>query len=125
MTFEIEKDPTNDEDYSIDWTTDLEESDPVDVIIESIWFSSTVPGNSDLTIDAVNNFLLPSGDDFLLPDGVSLLMLPSRYITDGVKTTVWVSGGGKLNTKHKLVNRVTTAGGRKWDRTIEVTMRSA
>ncbi len=122
MTFKIDKDPSSEEDYTIDWTTLLAQSDPVDTIFESRWTTSTVPGNSDLVLEYLNNFLLPGGFDFLLPDGVSTLLLPSTFVTDGIKTTAWVSGGGKLHTKHLLVNRVTTVGGRTWDRTIEVTM---
>jgi hypothetical protein len=123
MTFETTKDPSDYEDYSIDWTAYLNTSVPADRIIESSWTTSTVPNNTDLEFDYLNNFLLPDGSDFLLPDGVSVLLLPSTYIREaGTITTVWVGGGGKLGTKHFLVNHVKTAGGREWDRTIEVTM---
>lgn len=126
MTFETTKDPHDIEDYSIDWTTDLLLSSPGDRIISSVWSTSTVPGNTDLTLTQDgSNFLLPDGTNFLLPDGVSLLLLPSTWIREaGTITTVWVSAGGKLGTKHQLLNRVVTVAGRRWDRTIEVTMES-
>jgi len=123
MTFEITKDPASKEDYSIDYSSMLAQSSPGDVIIQSAWSTSTTPDNTDLTIHTdTNRFLLPGSFYFLLPDGSSHLIIPGVYITGGSVTTVWVSGGGKLNTKHRLLNRVTTAGGRQWDRTIEVTM---
>jgi len=123
--FETTKDPSAIEDYTIDWTTMLAQSLPGDVIINSVWSTSTVPSNSDLVItyDGGNLLLPASAGDFLLPDGVSVFLLPSTWIThSGTRTSVWVSGGGKLHTVHKLVNRVTTAAGRVWDQTILVTM---
>ena len=123
--FTTEKDPISIEDYTIDWTSMLAQSSPGDRIIESSWVTSTVPNNSDLvlTYDGGNLLLPLSLDNFLLPDGVSQLLLPSTWITDtGTRTSVWVSGGGKLHTKHRLVNRVVTVAGRRWDKTIVVTM---
>lgn len=124
MTFETTKDPQDREDYSIDWTADLILSTPADIIISSTWETSTVPDNTDLTLEYDgSNFLLPDGSDFLLPDAVSMLLLPSTWIREaGTVTTVWVEAGGKLGTKHKLLNKVVTAAGRNWDRTIEVEM---
>lgn len=40
----------------------------------------------------------------------------------GINTTVWVSGGGILGSRCKLINTVTTAGGRTYERTIMVTV---
>ena len=123
--FKTTKDPASIEDYTIDWTSILAQSDPADQILTSSWSTSTIPSNTDLTLTYDGgNFLLPlSIDNFLLPDGVSHLLLPSTWITDlGRKTSVWVSLGGKLGAKHTLVNHVTTIAGREWDQTIEVTM---
>jgi len=124
--FTTDKDPDSDEDYLIDYTTQLAESTPGDVIFESTWVTSTVPGNTDLTLDYRYNLLLPDGvSAFLLPDGVSELLLPSTDINaEGNTTSVWVRHGGKLGTKHRLVNRVKTVGGRTWDKTIIVTMKN-
>lgn len=124
--FNTTKDPVSIEDYTIDWTSMLAQSSPGDRIIESSWTTDTVPSNTDLTITFDGgNLLLPDGTNFLLPDAVSQLLLPSTWIYDsGTKTSVWVSGGGKLHTKHRLVNHVTTVAGREWDKTIVVTMES-
>jgi hypothetical protein len=124
MTFETTKDPVDIEDYSILWSAMLATSTPGDIIKTSAWSTSTVPNNDDLVLENwTDAFLLPGSEFFLLPDGVSHLLLPSEYITSaGTVTTVWVTGGDKVGTTHRLVNKVETVAGRTWKRTIEVTM---
>ena len=125
MTFQITKDPLDTEDYAIDYSQKLATSTPGDILLSSTWSTSTVPNNTDLTIidNTADDFLLPSGVDFfLLPDGTSHLLLPNRSILDGNTAVVWVEAGGKVGTKHQLVNSVESVAGRKWKRTIEVTM---
>jgi hypothetical protein len=52
---------------------------------------------------------------FLLPDGltqVSVIMEPTR-------TAIFVSGGS-CGAIYRITNRVTTSGGRSWDKTIYI-----
>jgi len=92
--FEDVKDPTDVWDYAIDYSALLDLSSPADQINTSAW--SVTP--SGLTIDS---------DSIVLPD----------------TAVVWVSGGGNLETIHKLTNHIVTIGGREIDRTIEITIR--
>ena len=79
-------------DYVIDYTDDLAESDPVDDISTSSW---VVVGNLVITDGTV-------------------------YTTK--KSTVWVSGGGRVGEVSRLTNTVTTVGGRTFIRTLLVKM---
>jgi len=130
MTFKATKDQEELLDYSIDYQSILELSDPPDSLVSSIWTTSTSVQTTDLIIEPpgiftqLQEFLLPDGSFFLLPDGVSHLLLPDPGITEGRYATVWVSGGGRLGTFHKLINNVVTAGGRTYERTIQVEIRN-
>jgi hypothetical protein len=95
MTNQAYKDPDEILDYVMDYSREFAKSEPVDQIATSVW--SVSPDTLDIDSEEV------IGTD---------------------KARVWVSGGGKLHTSHRLTNRVTTIGGRTYDRTIKVTIRS-
>jgi hypothetical protein len=80
------KDPNGVVDYSIDWSTYLEED--ADTIETSTW---TVPAGITKDSDSETNTV----------------------------TTIWLSGGtaGEI---YPLLNRITTAGGRTQDQTINI-----
>jgi len=96
--FEATKDPSEILDYTIDYASIFEATEPTDDIQTSVWATSNCAGETLTIIE----------DDFTAPN----------------LTTVWVSGGGKLGTVHKLVNTVATWGGRTYERTIRVTMQN-
>ena len=97
MTFKRTKAPAEIKDFGIDWTAELIVSNPADLISSSTW---TVEDNTpdDLTL----------GIDYI----------------EGSIAFVRTSAGGRLEQKHKLVNRIVTASGQTWQRTIQVTMRN-
>ena len=97
MTFKTTKAPEEIIDYGVDWTAELALSDPDDLISSSAW---TVEDNT--------------------PDD---LTLGTDYI-EGNISFVRTSAGGRLEQKHRLINRVVTASGQKYQRTIQVTMRN-
>lgn len=97
MTFKAIKAPAEIIDFGIDWTAELAKSNPVDLISSSVWtVEDNTPDNLTLGID---------------------------YI-EGNITFIRTSDGGRLEQKHKLVNRIITASGQKHQRTITVTMRN-
>lgn len=75
----------------------------------------------DSTLDfAINWSPILDGDtiatsSFLLPDGLTEVSSSNTTTT----ATIFVSGGSACRT-YRITNRVTTAGGRTWDRTIRV-----
>jgi hypothetical protein len=90
-TFETEKDVAELLDYSIDYTNLLNGSEPYDVLNSSEW---RVEGPvADLTI--------------------------VKNSHSSTVATVYVSGGSDTN-RYRLINRVTTVGGRTFERTILV-----
>jgi len=88
------KDPAEILDYTIYYEALLLESMPPDSIVASTW-----------TIEAIAT-------------GAQLTILSESFT--GVDATVWISAGGKTNTHHRLVNHVTTASSREYERTITV-----
>lgn len=94
--FETTKAPEEILDYVIDWTDELELSNPTDQVSTSVW---TLEDNhsDDLTLGAASI----EGTDH---------------------TTQRVSDGGRFGVIHFLVNRVVTISGMKHQRTINVTM---
>lgn len=88
------KAPGEVKDFYIDYSTNvLSATDPSDLIATSSWVVAEYTIGTDLTIDS---------DSFVANAG----------------TRIWVSGGGKLGTFHKLINTITTVGGRTHIRTI-------
>jgi hypothetical protein len=88
------KDPDEVLDYTINWSDVLDASNPVDSIVTSTWAVDEFSNGADLNIDSETE--------------------TNPY------TTVWLSGGGRLNSIHKVVNHITTAGGRQYERTIKI-----
>lgn len=90
------KDPLELLDYTIDYSGILSITDPPDSIVSSTWTSS------------------PTG-----------LTIESESILDTFdKTAVWISGGGKLESRYNLVNHIGTVSGREFERTILITIRN-
>lgn len=56
-----------------------------------------------------------STSTFLLPDGLTEVSTSNTTTT----TTIFLSGGDSGRT-YRVTNRVTTAGGRTWDKTIRI-----
>lgn len=96
MSFKADKAPQEILDFIIDWSLEMALSDPVDVVSTSAWTQED-SHTDDLTLGA-----------------------DSIVGTD--HTIQRVSGGGRWGVKHYLVNRVVTASGQKFQRTINVTM---
>lgn len=95
MTYKVNKDPAEVLDYTIDYSPVLNAATPVDTIATSNW---RIDGNAwDMVIANESNTTLIA--------------------------TVWLSGGTRLGARHKVVNTITTAGGRTYERTITVTAR--
>lgn len=94
MSFEAEKDPEAVVDYVINYAVEFAKSDPADQINTSAWACTTA-----LTV------------------GVNSIIANNQAV-------VWVSGGGIWGSFHKLVNTVTTIGGRTYERTILVEIRN-
>ena len=78
----------------------------------------------DFNIDWATNWMVTddtvSTSTWTVPAGITK---DSDTFTAAGVTTVWLSGGGAVDTIHKLENRITTAGGRTEDQTIHVKMR--
>lgn len=55
---------------------------------------------------------------FLLPDGLTQVSTSNTTTT----ATIFVSGGTS-GTSYRITNRVTTAGGRQWDKTLYIAVR--
>jgi len=94
--FQAVKDPLDVIDLSISYATLLARSSPADQINTSAWALSA-DSPAGLTIDS----------DSVQSNNIAV---------------VWISAGGALQVKHKLVNHIVTVGGREYDRTITVTM---
>jgi hypothetical protein len=88
------KDPDEVLDYTINWSDVLDASNPVDSITVSTWEVAEFTNGADLNMDS---------DTLANPF-----------------TTIWLSGGGVLNSIHKVINHITTAGGRQYERTIKI-----
>jgi hypothetical protein len=88
------KDPDEVLDYTINWNAVLSASTPEDFVVLSTWSVRQYQAGADLNIDSDSEI--------------------NGY------NTVWLSGGGKLNTIHKVTNHVTTAGGRQYERSIKI-----
>lgn len=52
-------------------------------------------------------------------DGLTIETSPAPHVTDG-KTVVWLSGGQVRQEHYRVVNRITTAGGRVDERSLWV-----
>ena len=96
IVFETIKSEAEIIDYGIDWTDELILSSPADIISSSAWVI----------------------DD----PAVDVLTLGTNTI-EGNITFCRVSDGGRDEIVHYLINRIITASGQKFQRTIEITMR--
>lgn len=86
------KDPDEVLDYRLDWLG-----------------TSSKPGPLYDSDDTISNSL------WVVPAGIS----KESDINDGGSTTIWLSGGTAGET-YEILNRITTAGGRTMDQTIEL-----
>ena len=93
------KDPGEILDYTIDYETVMNESEPPDSIVSSTWVLDLHPKETTLTID----------DDTPFTD---------------FTTTVWISGGAYTGLQHLLTNHVICASGRHYERTITIWIKS-
>lgn len=103
LTWASPKDPDEIEDWVCDWTARLA---PSDTIASSQWLVPS--GITKLTDSLTNNGSLWNGTT----------MISGRYFT-----TVWLSGG-TLGSAYELVNRITTTGGRTYDQTCKVKVKT-
>ena len=90
--FAAKHDPQSTLDYTIDWDSLLSSVSPADTISLSTW---RVEGDGAVTLGS---------------DGI-----------EGSKTSTFVSGG-TVGLVAKLINTVTTSGGRTYERTIKLTI---
>ena len=93
------KDPGEILDYTIDYETVMNESEPPDAIVSSSWALDLHTKETSLLID----------------DGTQFT---------GIDATVWISGGLYTGLGHRLTNTVLTAAGRVYERTIEIWIKS-
>ena len=93
------KDPDAVLDYHLDWTTWLPTGDSVST---SRWFVTDSNLSNDLTAN-------------------SALKINRQTLSNNT-STAWLSGG-VVNTTYYLVNRITTAEGRRDDRHIQILMK--
>lgn len=93
------KDPGEVLDYTIDYETVLNESEPPDSIVASTWVLDLHVKETTLAIDNGTQF-----SDFT--------------------ATAWISGGTLTGLGHKLTNHITTAAGRHYERTIMIWIKS-
>lgn len=96
-TFKTFKDSAETIDYSIDYTKALNGTDPFDVLSESVW---RIEGR----------------------DTVGGLAIETDIFT-GTVATVMVSGGERTE-RYRLINTVTTVGGRIFERSILVEIKN-
>lgn len=88
------------------------------------WGSPDYEKDPDSTEDYTFNWTGHLGADtistseFLLPDGLTQVSVSN---TD-TQATIMVSGGTR-GRMYRIVNRVTSSGGRQWDQTIRVIIR--
>ncbi len=95
MSFEVQKSPVADLDYSIDW---------------ALWLGSATIASSAWTITAVPNM-----------QGSSLTQHNAGLDSGSRIATVWLSGGGQHGA-YDVANSITDSLGRSDERTIRVTM---
>lgn len=89
------KDPGSTLDYALDWTAPLSDATTVvDSIVRSSWSA---------------------------PSGIQVAESPPSSFS-GVETRVWLSGGSD-GTNYDVVNRIETANGRVYERTIRIQVR--
>ena len=93
------KDPGEVLDYTIDYETVMNESEPPDSIVASTWVLDLHPKETTLAIDDDTQFTITSA-------------------------TVWISGGAYTGLHHLLTNHVTCASGRQYERTITIWIKS-
>ena len=93
MSFNATKDPSEILDYGIDYSRPFNASTPVDAISTTGWVIENNTSTDPLVIDSNTH--------------------------DGIIATVWLSGGRKGAT-YRVVNTITTTGGRTYERTIRV-----
>jgi hypothetical protein len=87
--------------------------DPNEVLDYSIDWSDQLTADAD-TIDT-STFSVVSGD-------VAIAVSPAASISDAV-TTVWLTGG-TVGTSAVILNRIVTVGGRTWDQSVRLRIRS-
>ena len=95
------KDPDEILDYDIDWTAGLLSADEIDA-------GSTSPADTIVT----STFTLPAGS-----------LTASSTSNSTTHTKIWLSGG-VLGITYQITNEITTAAGRKMDRTVEIKIKS-
>jgi hypothetical protein len=103
LTWLSPKDPDEIEDFVCDWTARLA---PSDTIASSIWLTP-----AEINVNSTsftNNGSLYNGTT----------TISNRYYT-----TIWLSGG-TLGDTYELVNRITTTGGRSYDQTCKLKMKT-
>lgn len=93
--FQACKDPEELLDYIIDYSGILSITEPPDSIVSSSW--TVTPTGLTIEADAIGEL-----------DQVA----------------VWISGGGKLESRYRLVNHIATVSGREFERTILITIRN-
>jgi hypothetical protein len=89
------KDPTEVLDYTIDYTDVMNESDPPDSIVSSSWSLLLAAPETGLQIDDDSQFTLTTA-------------------------TAWISGGVRTSLEHQLINHITCASGRQYERSITI-----
>lgn len=93
-TFKAQKDPAELLDFTIDFTPDLNASEPLDVINGNEW---RIEGrDQNLTIVTTD--------------------------TTSTTCTVWLSGGSKSSDRYRAICRATTVGGRTFEASILIEM---
>lgn len=93
------KDPGEVLDYTVDYETVMNESDPPDSIVASTWVLTQHSKETTVNID----------NDSIFTDFTA---------------TAWISGGALTGLDHKLTNHITTAAGRHYERTITIWIKS-
>ena len=99
LKWAAKKDPDEIEDFICDWTARLGDSDAIST---SLWIVPT--GINDIAESFDNNVTI--GD------------LPNRS-----GTTIWLSGGTEGST-YTFVNRIETTGGRTYDQSIKLKIKT-
>lgn len=98
------KDPDEVLDYDVDWT---------DALYSAAELAQVLGGATVVPADTI------STSTFILPTGITANST-SNTTTD---TKVWLSGGTN-GVSYNILNRVVTAGGRSFDRTIKLKVKT-
>lgn len=99
------KDPDEILDYDVDWTDALYSADERALVLAG---ATVVPADTIST------------STFILPTGTLVANSTSNTTTE---TKVWLSGGAD-GLSYNILNRVITVGGRSFDRTIKLKVKT-